>query len=348
LTRDSDPVAEMYLSDIESKIKTDDKLIKLLTGDTDNISAIEDYLEKTYFYGYWKRYNIEVIVCWKDAPLYIESENITTNCYNYFDDLIESNGKVVGSCENFYFWDNDNGQISYFAKIPYLQDNPNKETTLFLEINSSPIFSGLGYPELLQGQEEQLNNVIYKKYSFAKYIDNKLVKQFGSYRYPISNTLVPPAVGTKSTVSIDNMIHLVYQLKDNTTLILSRPEIKRIYLLMSFSLFALLLLITTAILFFVTRAHKNQSSGNFSIQEKIQIAFVSLMVIILLVLGVSSVFYSIHQFKQKNNQMLSQRIKSVLQEMEQKIVNESKLDDSMHEYLQYLMQKFSNVFYSDI
>ena len=65
-------------------------------------------------------------------------------------------------------------------------------------------------------------------------------------------------------------------------------------------------------------------------------------------MGVSSVFYSVHQFKEKNNQMLSQRIKSVLQEMEQKIMNETKLDNSMADYLQYLMQKFSNVFFSDI
>ncbi|MCG8578702.1 MAG: HAMP domain-containing protein, partial [Bacteroidales bacterium] len=347
LTRESDLVAEMYLAEIENKIKTDNKLIKLLISNEDNASVIEDYLEKTYFYGYWKRYDIEAIICWKDAPLYIESENITTNCYNYFDDLINSSGQLVGSCENFYFLDNDNGQVSYFSKIPYLQDNPDKETTLYIEINSSPIFSGLGYPELLQGQEQQVNNAIYKNYSFAKYIDNKLVKQYGTHRYPITNDIDTVGTGRKSTIKNDDMVHLVYQLKDNTTLILSRPEVKRIYLLMSFSLFALLFIIVTALLFFITRTHKNQSA-NFSIQEKIQIAFVSLMVIILLVMGVSSVFYSIHQFKQKNNQMLSQRIKSVLQEMEQKIVNEPKLDDSMHDYLQYLMQKFSNVFYSDI
>lgn len=347
LTRESDWVAEMYLAEIEQKIITDENLIRLLISNEDNAQNIEEYLEKTYFYGYWKRYDIEAIVCWKDAPLYIESENITTNCYNYFEDLIKSKGQLVASCHNFYFLDNDNGQVSYFAKFPYLQDNPNKETTLYIEINSSPIFSGLGYPELLQNQEEQVNNALYKNYSFAKYIDNKLVKQFGIHRYPITKTLDSVAMGTKQTVRKDNMLHLVYQFKENTTLVLSRPEIKRIYLLMSFSLFALLFLLITAILFLITRTHNSQAS-NFSIQEKIQIAFVSLMVIILLVMGVSSVFYSIHQFKVKNNQMLSQRIKSVLQEMEQKIVNEPKLDDSMHDYLQYLMQKFSNVFYSDI
>lgn len=347
LTRESDPIAEMYLSEIEEKLKKDEKLIELLLQNENNSSVISDYLEKTYFYGYWKRYDLEVVICWQSAPLYIESEDITTNCYSYFDELINNQGQNLEACDYFYFLDNDNGQVNYFGRIPYMQDDPNTETTLFCIINSTPIFSGLGYPELLQNQTDQVNNAIYKHYSFAKYIDDKLVKQLGTFRYSINNHFTTPEVGEKTTTREDGMVHLTYQMNQGTTLVLSRPQVRLIYLLMSFSTFALLFFICTALLFFITRTHKN-SSITFSIQEKIQIAFVSLMVIILLVSGVSSVFYSIHQFKQKNNQMLSQRIRSVLQEMEQKIINESQLDDSMHDYLQYLLQKFSNVFYSDI
>jgi len=347
LTRDSDPIAEMYLLEMEEKIRNDKKLLALLLEPESNENTISDYLSKTYFYGYWKRYDIEVVVCWKEAPLYIESENITTNCYEYFDDLINTQGQLIDASNSFYFLDNDNGQVSYFGKLPFLPDNPSLETTLYCEINSTPIFSGLGYPELLQNEEAQVNNAIYKHYSFAQYINSKLVKQFGSFRYPINYPLHKTPTGEKSVIENENMDHLIYQLNDNTTLVLSRPVIKWIYLLMSFSTFALLFFIITAALFFITRTHKSKNT-TFSIQEKIQIAFVSLMVFILLVMGISSVFYSVHQYKEKNNQMLSQRIQSVLQEMEQKIVNETRLDDSMQDYLQYLMQKFSNVFYSDI
>ena len=347
LTKESDLIAEMSLAEIDDKISNDEKLIELVIDTKNNEQAISDYLKKNYFYGYWKRYDLEVVVCWENAPLFIESENITTNCYNYFDNLIDTQGQNIASCEHFYFLDNDNGQITYFGKIPFHQGNPDLETTLYCDINSTPIFSGLGYPELLQSQEQQMYNSVDRHYSFAKYINKQLVKQFGSYRYPINYPLAEIEEGEKSTVIDDDMVHLIYKLNDQTTLVLSRPEIKRIYLLMSFSTFALLFFIITAILFFITRT-QNKSSSHFSIQERIQIAFVSLMVIILLVMGVSSVFYSVHQFKAKNNQMLSQRIKSVLQEMEQKIVNEARLDDSMQDYLQYLMQKFSNVFYSDI
>lgn len=348
LTKEADPIAEMYLSEMEGKIKDDEKLIKMLLQSNDNEQEITSYLEKTYFYGYWKRYDIEVVVCWSNADLFIESENITTNCYSYFDELIQNQGSKANECEHFYFLDNDNGQVSYFGKIPFMQGNPDLETTLYCEINSTPTFSGLGYPELLKDQEEHANLTLFKNYSFAKYIDNKLVKQIGNYRYPIKFNSEVIKINEKKLYEDEDILHLLYKPNEKTTLILSRPSIKLIFLLMSFSSFALLFFFISWMLRFITRSYKTNSIFTHSIQERIQIALVGLMIVILLIMGVSSVFYSIHQFKEKNNQMLSQRIKSVLQEMEQKIVNEEKLDESMQDYLQYLMQKFSNVFFSDI
>ncbi len=348
LTREADPVAEMYLADIEQRLTKDSVLIKLLIQNDNTETLIRDHLKKNYFYGYWKRYDFETVVCWNDANLFIETENLTTNCYTYFNDLIAQQGDSVNNCNYFYFMDNDNGQTTYFGRIPFLQDDISLETTLFCEINSTPVFSGLGYPELLKNEQEQIIPGHIKNYSFAKYIDNKLVKQFGTYRYPMNNQTFKCSINEKMLINDGEMRHMVYQVNEHVTIVLSRPKIKVIYLLMSFSTFSLIFFIIASLFLLITRSHKNKTALKFSIQERIQISFVSLMIIILLVMGISSVFYSIHQFKEKNNQMLSQRIKSVLQEMEQKIVNEPKLDEGMADYLQYLMQKFSNVFYSDI
>ena len=348
LTREADPVAEMYLSDIEKRLVNDQALIALLMQNDDNEDRIHEHLKKNYFYGYWKRYDFETVVCWSGANLFIETENLTTNCYNYFNDLIDLQGDSIDNCNYFYFMDNDNGQTSYFARVPFLEGDASMETTLYCEINSTPIFSGLGYPELLKNEQDQVILGHVKNYSFAKYIDNKLVKQFGNYRYPMSNQIFNSVVSEKTLIQDGDMHHLVYPANDQVTIVLSRPEIKVIYLLMSYSTFSLIFFLIASLFLLITRTQRSKNALNFSIQERIQIAFVSLMIIILLVMGISSVFYSLHQFKEKNNQMLSQRIKSVLQEMEQKIVNEPKLDESMADYLQYLMQKFSNVFYSDI
>lgn len=346
LLREADPIAEMYLASMEKKIVNDVSLKKLLYQNTINEENIQDHLKKNYFHGYWQRYDMTVTACWPEVELI--SEDTTILCYDYFHNVIKSFGQSIPQCNHFKFLDNDNGQISYFGKICFYEGDPNFETTLFIEIESKPTFTGLGYPELLTSEQEQINLSAIKNYSFAKYINGNLVKQHGNFRYPFKGTGYHISEESKTFYQIDNISHLVYKPNADTSIILSRPTVKIVHVLMAFSTFFILFFTIASTILILTKIKSKRSIFKFSIQERIQITFVGLMIMILVVMGASSVYYSIHQFKQKNNQMLSQRIKSVLQEMEQKIINEPVLDESMHEYLQYLLQKFSNVFYSDI
>jgi len=348
LLREADPVAEMYLSEIESRLFKDELLKELLHKNNINEDLIYDHLRKNYFYGYWQRYEIQVTTCWPEVDLIMEHNNESTNCYSYFDNVILEFGQQIPSSQVFYFLDNDNGQISYFGKVCFFKDDPSYETTLFFEINSKPAFSGLGYPELLTTEQEQINLSNLKNYSYANYIDNKLVKQSGNFNYPSKNNRYTANVGEKVFTNEDKMSHLVYTPNKNTTIILSRIQVRTFHIIMAFSTFFILFFVLASAILLFSKLKENKYRFSFSIQERIQITFVSLVVMILVIMGVSSVYYSVYQFKQKNNQMLSQRIRSVLQEMEQKIVSEPELNDEIIDYLQYLLQKFSNVFYSDI
>nr|WP_319401930.1 ATP-binding protein [uncultured Carboxylicivirga sp.] len=348
LLREADPVAEMYLSEMESKLSQDKELKDLLYRNQINEELIYDHLKKNYFYGYWQRYDIQVTTCWPEVDLVMQHNAETTNCYNYFDNIVNNFGQPIPSSKAFYYLDNDNGQISYFGKIRFFENDPSYETTLFFEINSKPAFSGLGYPELLTTEQEQVNLSNLKSYSYANYIDGKLVKQSGNFNYPSQNDKYKAEVGGKLFMKDENMSHLIYSPNKNTTIVLSRRQVKVFHIMMAFSTFFVLFFLLASCILLYTKFKKSNFRIHFSIQERTQITFVSLIVMILIIMGISSVYYSIYQYKQKNTQMLSQRIRSVLQEMEQNIINEPQLDNELEDYLQYLLQKFSNIFYSDI
>ncbi|MCU4164755.1 ATP-binding protein [Carboxylicivirga caseinilyticus] len=348
LLREADPVAEMYLSDIESKLKKDETLKELLHKNHINEDLIYDHLKKNYFLGYWQRYEVQVTPCWPGLNLIMEHNDETANCYNYFQDVLNSFGELIPNSKVFYYLDNDNGQVSYFGRMCFFENDPSYETTLFFEINSKPTFSGLGYPELLTTAQEQINLSNLRNYSYANYIDGKLVKQSGTFNYPSKNSKYMANEGEKIFMTEQKMSHLIYSPNKNTTIVLSRHQVRTFHIMMAFSTFFILFFVLASTMLLFTKFRKNRYKFSFSIQERIQITFVSLLVKILVIMGVSSVYYSVYQFKQKNNLMLSQRIRSVLQEMEQKIINEPELDEGLEDYLEYLLQKFSNVFYSDI
>ncbi len=119
-------------------------------------------------------------------------------------------------------------------------------------------------------------------------------------------------------------------------------------LLIAFSLFFVVFLGVSFLLMIVSRLATSRPAERYSIQQRIQISMIAFMVLLLVVIGVSTVLYASWQFKKKNSEMLSQRLKSVMLEMEQKVGSEGMLTPDMANNLNYLLQNFSNVFYSDI
>ena len=77
-------------------------------------------------------------------------------------------------------------------------------------------FQGLGYPELLTSHQEQLNYSALENYSFAKYINNKVVKQHGSYRFPVNIESLKLSTQEKHFSLSDGMSHLIYHPNNKT------------------------------------------------------------------------------------------------------------------------------------
>jgi len=348
LVREEDPVAETYLKGVEYAIENDKKLEELLTDDNFSPDIVREYLEKKYFVGYLSRYELQVVPCWPGGDLVIEETGETFNCYNYFDELIADIGDTVYASNHFYFLDNDNGSVTYMGVFNYFNDNPNYKVSLYVEINSKPVFVGLGYPELLKSDKERMVFEVDDDYSYAKYVNGRIAKQFGSYEYELTSNFFEHGTTQKYYVDSDNESHLVYTPEDNILIVLTRSFLSLSDLIIGFSIFFIAFFLLALLSLMMLKLKDGIPFFRLSIRERIQIALISLVLALLLIVGTSSVYYSIYQFKNKNSEILSQRLKSVLMEIEQKLGQEEEVTYEMHDYMQRLLQKFSNVFFCDI
>ncbi|TAJ12801.1 GHKL domain-containing protein [Marinilabiliaceae bacterium JC017] len=349
LMREEDPVAEMYLEALEDKLHEDVFLRENLEENEIDEKEIADYLKKNYFVGYLSRYDLQVVPCWPQGELYVEGSNETYNCYDYFSEMIAHYGVQLPNSDQFYFLDNENGRVSYFGSITYSEGDPENEICLFIELNSKPMFEGLGYPALLTNDRDRLIMNVMEDYSYAKYVDGNLVRQFGDFKYGVKAD--PGNIHrdtTKYYIEKNGVSHLVYNQEDNVAIVLSRDKVSFSQVLIGFSTLFIAFFLVAAFCYMIIKIKKGRPFFRFTIQERIQISFIGLVLVLLVLMGVGSVTYSTYQFKKKNNEAMSQRIKSVLLEVEQKIGNEPYLKADMQDYLQYLLQKFSNVFFCDI
>ncbi|MEE4197491.1 MAG: HAMP domain-containing sensor histidine kinase [Bacteroidales bacterium] len=348
LANEHDQVAEMLLESLETEILKDTVIRDLLTWHIQNEGAILEYLQMNYFSGYFRKYDLQISVCNPNDELTVNYENSTdiVHCYSFFENLITLEGnKLQGS--NFYFLDNLNGRISYFGKLVYQKPEWNQEVSLFIALDSKLISQELGYPELLLDQKMSGSTVL-SNYSYAKYKNNQLITQSGEYSYQLT---CPREWSTEKEfyfTSDQNFEHLIYKIDDETSIVISNTKITFIDILASFSYIFVFYYMLYTLTFFILRFPHNVKSFRYDFKNKIKVSMIGLLFLSLILVGSGTLFYNFKQFERNLYESIGEKMQSVLVEMEHKLGGEYALDEDYADYLTYLLNKFSSVFYIDI
>ncbi|MBN1158922.1 MAG: GHKL domain-containing protein [Bacteroidales bacterium] len=362
LAEQHDPVAEYLLEDIYDQLLEDETLFRFLYDRNVPYEEITNYLQKSYFNGYWSKYNLIPAECrpYDTLEIGIGSTTRKYNCYEYYDNLIENGGMKLGEMD-FYYLDILDGQIHYLGKIPWTSPDSEIEGVFYLELESRLIAEEVGYPELLLDKKYQETG-LYQEYSYAKYYRNQLLARSGDFQYSLNlNTYELDSATTDSLLSspdnleyvkFDGFGHYIYRFANENVIMISQPVINFFDQLISFSyifLFYFMLVIISMGFRYFSR-YRTGMSLNF--KNKIRLAIISILLLSLLMVGGGTIYLSIEQYKTTRYNNLSEKIQSVYLELDNMLANMGVLEPDWQGYgydnlNQYLIS-LSDVFYTDI
>lgn len=347
LSAEHDPVAELLFVDISSKIKEDEEVKALLFSPEIDFSVIYNEIQRKYFSGYLNKFDLQITLCKPEDNVYISPpEGMWHPCYHFFYEVIMSSAFQVSNTDFFYL-DNMNGRISYFSPNRFVQDDD--EMTLFIELDSRLLSEGLGYPELLLEQKLISNN--YKNFSYAKFHQGKLISSSGTFSYRMNSDGYTEGNEGFQNSEVEGFDHVIYNLDRDNTIIVTKPAVMLMDILISFSyIFGFYFFLLIALLAF-TGLSPLIYKVQWNFKNKIQFAMSSVLFISLLLIGTGTVHYSIRQYRNKHNDNLKEKLQSLYVELIHKLEFEQDLTSwSSDKYydLEKLLQKFSNVFFSDI
>jgi len=347
LSAEHDPVAELLFPDIDKRLHDDQEVKKLLFDRYFDYEEFYSYIQRKYFSGFWDKYDLQITPCRPQDSVYVAPpEDAYYHCYNFFYEYVLRDGIQVPNTDFFYL-DNLNGRISYFAAISY-ENNEEKEVTLFIELDSRLISEGLGYPELLLEDRYVSSG---NEYSWAKYNRGRLITSSGDFAYSMTSKIYTGGKEGFEMVRFDKYDHLVYNIDATNTIIVSKPAVFWVDILISFSYIFSFFFIILILLLIVTNISPLSLRIRWNFKNKIQVAMTSLLFISLILIGAGTVYFSIRQYKSRQTELLEEKIQSVYVELIHKLEFETDLHNwSTDEYfnLNELLQKFSNVFYTDI
>jgi signal transduction histidine kinase len=348
LAAEQDPVAELLFQDIEKKLQADTILLTLVGGTEKKPEEFEKRIKQQYFSGFWEKYDVHVALFDSACAPIIRSQNPLFDNNFYFDELIEKRGQQT-TCTGFYFINNSSGKISYLAKLPLYKSpgTTSKLGTVYIELDAKFISDEIGFPELLLdrniGLSQELSN-----YSYAKYKHNQLLNQYGKYSYSLTASDFKLSVSEFTFQNKDGFNHLLYRPDPETLVVLSKRNDGLIGNVTTFSyLFAFFSLLLLSILFF-RQISLGRLLDNFSFKYRIQVLLVLIVLVSLALFGGGTIYYIKQQFEVKNKENISEKIHSVLIDVESKLSTETVLNKGLTEYVTFILKKSSSVFFTDI
>ncbi len=350
LAAEQDPVAELLFQDLDDDIQNDVLLMSYIYRIDKQPANFEKRIKQQYFSGFWDKYDLHIALfdtmC---LPVFKSRNPIFDNIF-YFDDLIERKGKPT-SCEHFNFIKNESGKISYLAKLDFYRNQQTKQKfgTLYLELDSKFISDEIGFPELLLDKNIGLSEEI-SNYSYAKYKHHQLINQYGKLTYGLTskNFDEKKSKNEFQFVNYEDYNHLLFQPNPETLIVLSKRTEGFIGHVTTFSyLFAFFSLLLLLVLF-LRQLSLGVLFENISFKYRIQAVLVLIVLISLALFGGGTIYYIKQQFETQNQESISEKIHSVLIDVESKLAAEDNLNKSLTDYVSFILKKSSTVFFTDI
>ncbi|MDR2009689.1 MAG: hypothetical protein LBQ22_04330 [Bacteroidales bacterium] len=344
LAAERDASAEFFIKQAYYEIQNDENISRyIFKKDFNSLkNRINNIISSK---RYFNKYETQITICSCSDSLLVEPDMISVDCFDFFRQQVDMFGIVIPNT-NFYFLDNHNGRISYLGEISTLLED-STYINIYIELNSKIFSEGLGYPELLLDKKLVVKKGT-KDYNYAKYVNDKLISSKGDYKYQF--TLKPEERDTSEYLYYikDGYIHFRYRPDENNLIILSKPNTQYSNELVSFTYVFAILFILFNLLWLIINIINGKIKAGTSLKTKTQISYVTILILSLIVTGSISIYFIIQAYKQKQREILQDKVFSVLVELEQTVGDEPGLTYEHSKYLNTLLVDFSNVFYTDI
>jgi two-component system nitrogen regulation sensor histidine kinase NtrY len=349
LATEKNIVTEAEYFQLSNEIK-EDKFLQSFIGSPQaiSLSTFQEGMERRLFNGYWERYEMSFSLFDADKKPLIEYRKDPDALYNELQSIIDKSGVPSELDPNIYFISDYSGQYSYIIKQPLTSEDTTATAVLFATLKSKKIPEEIGFPRLLISEQTNVLERL-EAYSIAKYHNGRLVTKYGDFNYPSSHhAILPKTIKKEGYFDFGEFNHYALKMDGNDVVILSSKHFKAIDLITSFSyLFSFFGLLLLPLLF---RFNASQSTRKtFSLAMKIQLVLISLVFLSLLAFGWGSGVFVSNQYNQYTDDVIREKLNSVQTEVRAKLGDFEELSiDENGNYVQYILQKFAKVFYTDI
>lgn len=308
---ENDIEAELLLLDIGSQLDKDEMLNEIMGVPyftNQDYMIISNYLSTNYFNDYWQNYSISIYLCEEWQSLQVGGSEGVENCFDFFERRISEHGQRVGDTD-FFFIDDMSGRTCYFGNF-YFNNRFSGRNGLFIELYSDMGSLESGYSELLLDKKYNRFSELYK-YSFAKYIDGRLVLAHGDYDYYSSDNVYIGDSNADYQIFEENALRHVLYRNGNSTIIISREALNIRNMMMSFAYILVFILLFFNILVLLVNGIHLSKIVSLNLRQRFQFGISFIILISSILFGILVVNMLINRNEQKHLENIRANLNSI-------------------------------------
>ncbi len=337
-----DPVVEQLFREEAPRIRRDARLHNLLTSNTPcTIDQLDAVVREPYFSGYWERYDIRLFGL---GPLGDVRCATDLEPPRSFTEEATALPQGVSDMPDLFIDEQTDEGIFYHARIAIMPSDSVPPAQLIIEASPRSA-QGLGFPELLLAGDDVLSRKA-ERYVQARYRNGQLVEQRGETPQPQRWSLAIPPDGER-WYDADGYEYLARTIGTNAVMVLGLPERSMVdkattfsYLFTLFGLIALLVLGTWTL---IARAVPSLGIG-----AKVRAALVLFAITGLVFFAFGSQRLLSHQFTERAEAASVEKARAVNRELRQRLGDERIVGEANTAYLEHVLGRLGNTFFTDI
>ncbi len=341
-----DPVVEQLFREMAPRLRRDRSVYAMLaSGRPCGPGDLDRYVRQRFFGGYWERYDVRLFAFAPDGQVVCATDKEPPRSFAGMRSVF-TDPAAIADTPDLFIEEQPGRSPFYHARVAVMPDDLQPPGQLIVELYPRSAAQGLGFPTLLLAGDDPLARRT-ERYNYARYENGQLVERSGTYAHPL-----------RWSRGIDNNGHIWYDDggsrhlakgdPEGTLIVLSRPEGGLLDRLTLFSyLFALFSVVLTLVV--VARGlWKARGIPALGIGAKVRIALVLFAIAGLVFFGLGTQRLLARQFEQRFESAILEKARSVHQELQQKLDGEPTLNATHIPYLEHLLARMSNVFFTDI
>lgn len=342
-----DQLAEYFYKTTAAAIQNDTLVPAILNPgkiDSSAESRALDYIQYTYFQGFWSKYHVQLTFCQPGKKLNIKPANVITECDTYFNEQMANYLSPVGNSNLFYL--NQSIDVTYYlGRIHFLAGST--PYVLYIEIDSKNSNRGLGYPELLMDKSLPSSENL-SGYSYAFYNKGDLMRNVGEYTYDVDFRKYDSLEKKDGYFDLNGFSHFLLRKDAENSLIVSYEKQEITDSIAPFSYIYLFLMLLLGILLLFSGKSFQIRELTLTFRLRLQIYIVGIILGSSIIIGAFTLLYLNQLNDSKNKDIVKEKINTVLVELENKYGNTLIKTESFYDELNTSLLNLSNSNFTDI